>query len=105
MEFRNVKDKIAQIVQDVKALAVMDELSDDEVFEISTMMPHPNAHRESVSRSTLCMPATQLPPQIPSPQSRRVSLVSWQRIQCIGNCAFVWHCRCQWEQQACYLAS
>ena len=100
-----MKDKIAQIVQDVKALAVMDELSDDEVFEISTMMPHPNAHRESVSRSTLCMPATQLPPQIPSPQSRRVSLVSWQRIQCIGNCAFVWHCRCQWEQQACYLAS
>lgn len=75
VEFRNVKEKIAHIVQDVKALAVMDELSDDEVFEISTMHPH-----SSASRSTLYLPAAQFPPQQPPVQSRRVSMVSCQRI-------------------------
>ena len=75
-EFKTVKDKIAQIVQDVKALAVMDELSDDEVFEISTMLPYTNAPGESVSQSTFCLNAAQGPSQQPSLQSHRASLVS-----------------------------
>lgn len=76
VEFKTVKDKIAQIVQDVKALAVMDELSDDEVFEIRTMLPYPNARGESISRSTFCLHAAQGPSQQPSVQSRRASMVS-----------------------------
>jgi len=73
VEFGNVKDKLAQIVQDAKALAVMDDLSDDEVFEISTMLPNPKTRGESASRSTL---AAQFPPQQMSIQPRRVSMVS-----------------------------
>lgn len=76
VEFRNVKEKIAHIVQDVKALALMDELSDDEVFEISTMQPHSSTQGQSASRSTLCIPVGQFSPQQPPLQSRRVSMVS-----------------------------
>lgn len=76
VEFKTVKDKIAQIVQDVKELAVMDELSDDEVFEISTMLPYPNAREESVSQSAFHLHPAQGPSQQPSAQSRLASMVS-----------------------------
>ena len=85
VEFGNVKDKLAQIVQDAKALAVMDDLSDDEVFEISTMLPNPKARGESASRSTL---AAQFPPEQMPLQSRRVSMVSWQKWQ-YDTCVFL----------------
>ena len=37
VEFHQIKEQLIQIVQDIKALANADELSDDDIFEFSTM--------------------------------------------------------------------
>ena len=72
VEFKQLKEHLSQIVADVKSLTSVDDLSDDEVFEFSTMATA--HHGDSVSQgSTRAQSITSRPPPQPF---RRHSLVS-----------------------------
>ena len=50
LEFKQVKDQLSQIVSDIKSLTNVDELSDDHVFEFSTMATA--RHGDSISQAS-----------------------------------------------------
>jgi hypothetical protein len=64
VEFKQLKEHLSQIVADVKSLTSVDDLSDDEVFEFSTMATA--HHGDSVSQgSTRAQSITSRPPPQP----------------------------------------
>ena len=50
LEFKQAKEQLSQIVADIKSLANVDELSDDHVFEFSTMATA--RHGDSISQTS-----------------------------------------------------